>query len=168
MRYVTWSFNPCSYGSSVLTKNDFFNQREIKKFQSLFLWIFRSYNNLLITFKSSTPSFNPCSYGSSVLTCKKYHVFGIKYRRFQSLFLWIFRSYSDMIQELREIKLQFQSLFLWIFRSYDRQDTDKSHSFGSFNPCSYGSSVLTSCQKFKYRFRPRAFQSLFLWIFRSY
>ena len=74
MRYVTWSFNPCSYGSSVLTKNDFFNQREIKKFQSLFLWIFRSYNNLLITFKSSTPSFNPCSYGSSVLTIDKIQI----------------------------------------------------------------------------------------------
>ena len=38
----------------------------------------------------------------------------------------------------------------------------------SFNPCSYGSSVLTDERNESNNCRARRFQSLFLWIFRSY
>ena len=42
------SFNPCSYGSSVLTEKvlDIIADMLVK-FQSLFLWIFRSYNIII-------------------------------------------------------------------------------------------------------------------------
>ena len=69
---VKWRFNPCSYGSSVLTVYSAPIALSIWRFQSLFLWIFRSYvlNKLTIsTFKVE----------------------------FQSLFLWIFRSYLVLI-----------------------------------------------------------------------
>ena len=37
------SFNPCSYGSFVLTYWTMTKEQYLAKFQSLFLWIFRSY-----------------------------------------------------------------------------------------------------------------------------
>ena len=39
--------------------------------------------------------------------------------------------------------LKFQSLFLWIFRSYTDRFGSIIHVGDSFNPCSYGSFVLT-------------------------
>ena len=135
-------FNPCSYGSFVLTAKQLINSTSYYKFQSLFLWIFRSYNKTIN--------------GMNGLQGK-----------FQSLFLWIFRSYYNpngnngnchrvsilVLMDLsflqpNNIRLfqtygRFQSLFLWIFRSYEKTMTHII-SFGScFNPCSYGSFVLT-------------------------
>ena len=89
-------------------------------FQSLFLWIFRSYLHKLMT---------------------DYVII----EKFQSLFLWIFRSYLEpvvagcnfqgtvsilvlmdlsflliqVIEDCSNVLNEFQSLFLWIFRSYD-------------------------------------------------
>ena len=40
----------------------------LESFQSLFLWIFRSYPFIYTLTLSILQSFNPCSYGSSVLT----------------------------------------------------------------------------------------------------
>ena len=88
-------FNPCSYGFSVLTPGSNGAGTTQRKFQSLFLWIFRSYtlNKLTIsTFKVE----------------------------FQSLFLWIFRSYQIEMSNMSFTPHVFQSLFLWIFRSYGR------------------------------------------------
>ena len=63
------SFNPCSYGSFVLTKSDAVMVNDDDKFQSLFLWIFRSYWSTNKNRKGHRPGgFNPCSYGSFVLT----------------------------------------------------------------------------------------------------
>ena len=62
---------------------------------------------------------------------------------FQSLFLWIFRSYLEEIRQLDKIINAFQSLFLWIFRSYNTMSLLNTNNNSSFNPCSYGSSVLT-------------------------
>ena len=61
-------FNPCSYGSSVLTLGDIITIYNDSMFQSLFLWIFRSYMINATNTQLKTVSFNPCSYGSSVLT----------------------------------------------------------------------------------------------------
>ena len=87
------------------------------KFQSLFLWIFRSYENIVIKKTTGQEGFNPCSYGSFVLTAdaafEEY-----KTLTFQSLFLWIFRSYNMKMQFIADFLGLFQSLFLWIFRSY--------------------------------------------------
>ena len=89
-------FNPWSYGSSVLT---YYAQALICKlcnmFQSLFLWIFRSYKQAQEMIKDLEKRFNPCSYGSSVLTNKK-EVVQEALQEFQSLFLWIFRSYEHV------------------------------------------------------------------------
>ena len=62
-------------------------------FQSLFLWIFRSYEMLYARLNN------------------------LPYE-FQSLFLWIFRSYWIDAIDNNGFKFEFQSLFLWIFRSY--------------------------------------------------
>ena len=62
------SFNPCSYGSFVLTYIFETLDGEQAKFQSLFLWIFRSYEATRKCIKSRKMRFNPCSYGSFVLT----------------------------------------------------------------------------------------------------
>ena len=86
-------------------------------FQSLFLWIFRSYRVTLRVWKMrflvsilvlmdlpfllvntvywifAMKRFNPCSYGSSVLTLRRGAVLLLHWIEFQSLFLWIFRSY---------------------------------------------------------------------------
>ena len=86
---------------------------------------------------------------------------------FQSLFLWIFRSYRKAISNvisasdvsilvlmdlpflhyfyecLYKKRTGFQSLFLWIFRSYEVKEVPSGIDYKSFNPCSYGSSVLT-------------------------
>ena len=44
MNTLITCFNPCSYGSFVLTADMLVNPvKEVAKFQSLFLWIFRSY-----------------------------------------------------------------------------------------------------------------------------
>ena len=163
------SFNPCSYGSFVLTDSDFDTMQKSTvvsilvlmdlsflhtimngmqgmqgKFQSLFLWIFRSYTLLhsCIICRISK-SFNPCSYGSFVLTYLNEMLYARLNNMFQSLFLWIFRSYTTQtttIAALRDLvsilvlmdlsfllyekngrwmdDIEFQSLFLWIFRSY--------------------------------------------------
>ncbi len=72
-RYATDTtrFNPCSYGSFVLT-DLYFSQINgyMYLFQSLFLWIFRSYLKGTIAMVEALGMF-------------------------QSLFLWIFRSYRD-------------------------------------------------------------------------
>ena len=65
-------FNPCSYGSSVLT------------------WVIQ------LPYIRSDMCFNPCSYGSSVLTKKNWLYIQTRKTMFQSLFLWIFRSYIKM------------------------------------------------------------------------
>ena len=90
------SFNPCSYGSSVLTEFGKEKGTEIiVKFQSLFLWIFRSYTLL-----------SESIYGIWLLVSllvlmdlsflqKEFIEDGGYIFKFQSLFLWIFRSYSN-------------------------------------------------------------------------
>ena len=64
------SFNPCSYGFFVLTVNRHTPINSILVwFQSLFLWIFRSYKmKYVIEFMFYSLGFNPCSYGFFVLT----------------------------------------------------------------------------------------------------
>ena len=102
-----------------LRKVMFLNTANLVGFQSLFLWIFRSYRHLdseIITI--NVGSFNPCSYGSSVLTA----------------------SVTASIPV----------------------------TVVCFNPCSYGSSVLTKFPDIAPHFMDKGFQSLFLWIFRSY
>ena len=88
------------------------------KFQSLFLWIFRSYEKKMI----SQFRYN---------------------NKFQSLFLWIFRSYKNDLLDITCDGVMFQSLFLWIFRSYTISSQSKCQKRLRFNPCSYGSFVLT-------------------------
>ena len=87
------SFNPCSYGSSVLTCN---------------WWA---------TWVRLVHRFNPCSYGSSVLTvfpnCK-----GNGMRRVSILVLMDLPFLHDMNFVFDNNGKLFQSLFLWIFRSY--------------------------------------------------
>ncbi len=127
----------------------------LTKFQSLFLWIFRSYEYFV--------------------HCIGYNSFG-----FQSLFLWIFRYYSDLYRKnhkmasevsilvlmdlpflhyvrlniYRVMDILFQSLFLWIFRSYKLIGCYSNLNDASFNPCSYGSSVLTKeVSKIWYRWK---------------
>ena len=161
--------------------------------------------------------FNPCSYGSFVLTSKssllrvskdcvsilvlmdlsfllliQLHIIR-RCKKFQSLFLWIFRSYKYGENNVDKGIPMFQSLFLWIFRSYASRNVDLPFlpvrfnpcSYGSsvltqiissqskcqkrcFNPCSYGSSVLTAYMTAETIEKVLRFQSLFLWIFRSY
>ena len=111
--------------------------------------------------------FNPCSYGSFVLTSKssllrvskdcvsilvlmdlsfllliQLHIIR-RCKKFQSLFLWIFRSYKYGENNVDKGIPMFQSLFLWIFRSYASRNVDLPFLPVRFNPCSYGSSVLT-------------------------
>ena len=62
-------------------------------FQSLFLWIFRSYKKSKCLIKKRLQGFNPCSYGSFVLTADMLVNPVKEVAKFQSLFLWIFRSY---------------------------------------------------------------------------
>ena len=89
------SFNPCSYGSSVLTNETYINKKGKEvRFQSLFLWIFRSYVQKKTTKLCPKSCFNPCSYGSSVLTDNGFLIKRKGTDWFQSLFLWIFRSYE--------------------------------------------------------------------------
>ena len=85
-------FNPCSYGSFVLTCKRKQKHFIVKQFQSLFLWIFRSYFEDGFWIEGKNGCFNPCSYGSFVLTVVKNYILG-ELGGFQSLFLWIFRSY---------------------------------------------------------------------------
>ena len=92
--------------------------RGINEFQSLFLWIFRSYllaiiNILMIQILVSILVLMDLSFLQIVLyPNKEYDI------EFQSLFLWIFRSYAPKKAD-KEVKEEtFQSLFLWIFRSY--------------------------------------------------
>ena len=86
-------------------------------FQSLFLWIFRSY-------AASEKEINKFLESVSILVlmdfpflqdCTRNQL--IKLEEFQSLFLWIFRSYK-LLQVCKPRFWMFQSLFLWIFRSY--------------------------------------------------
>ena len=135
--------------------------------------------------------FNPCSYGSFVLTNKRaciernrIHVSILvlmdlsfllliqlhiirRCKKFQSLFLWIFRSYKYGENNVDKGIPMFQSLFLWIFRSYASRNVDLPFLPVRFNPCSYGSSVLTRLIDL-FKLSNDRFQSLFLWIFRSY
>ena len=87
--------------------------------------------------------FNPCSYGSFVLTPSDHSNLFQFYWTFQSLFLWIFRSYSLHKLMVDYVVIEFQSLFLWIFRSYIDVAPSTLSFKESFNPCSYGSFVLT-------------------------
>ena len=146
MQWWKWEccFNPCSYGSSVLTRTT-----TIQCFGEIYVSILVLMDlPFLPTIDAihthlKTVSFNPCSYGSSVLTgywtmTKEQYL-----QKFQSLFLWIFRSYipdgDDERQKRAAVSIlvlmdlpflhltasrleltenEFQSLFLWIFRSY--------------------------------------------------
>ena len=78
---------------SFLPSNEIEDLKIGYEFQSLFLWIFRSY---IIRRKYNENNENT----------------------FQSLFLWIFRSYQYVDQDKVLDVNEFQSLFLWIFRSY--------------------------------------------------
>ena len=86
---------------------------------------------------------------------------------FQSLFLWIFRSYADLEDELRVYKQNVSILVLMDLPFLQSHIAGMENAIFGFNPCSYGSSVLTS-QYGILNFCDEAFQSLFLWIFRSY
>ena len=88
-------------------------------------------------------SFNPCSYGSFVLTENNLPTKLKQPRAFQSLFLWIFRSYLSPATVAASEPPMFQSLFLWIFRSYLLASMGMIKHLKCFNPCSYGSFVLT-------------------------
>ena len=112
-------FNPCSYGSSVLTKmKNTMKQVQVYLFQSLFLWIFRSYTLTQLHNVIKTLSFNPCSYGSSVLTLMECLPTKWRLRSFNpcSYGSSVLTSYKNLIMDNDTI---------------------------CFNPCSYGSSVLT-------------------------
>ncbi len=124
---------------------DFYTQNSSGRlmFQSLFLWIFRSY------------------------TVEEIEDLKIGYE-FQSLFLWIFRSYKFKNGKIVLYPNKFQSLFLWIFRSY----TLLSESiYGIWLLVSL--LVLMDLSFLQKEFIEDGgyifkFQSLFLWIFRSY
>ena len=117
------------------------NLEKVLEFQSLFLWIFRSYTGKEMTF-----------------------VNGIS--EFQSLFLWIFRSYKVVDGEIGFAE-SVSILVLMDLPFLQRTTYDNKLVIIGFNPCSYGSSVLTM-QEFKITSDESGFQSLFLWIFRSY
>ena len=138
-------FNPCSYGSFVLTLR------------------------FMLTVSIWRQSFNPCSYGSFVLT--DYVIIEKKSQRyeFQSLFLWIFRSYRFIFQSNQRLYvfvsiLVLMDLSFLLKRDYSNGGSIrnvsilvlmdlpflqhkpwiKTFQLISFNPCSYGSFVLTS------------------------
>ena len=112
-------FNPCSYGSFVLTELQ--NRRSLAEqnsFNPCFYGSFVLTHRRKVTLLHSCISFNPCSYGSFVLTKGNWEKHIKRFTKFQSLFLWIFRSYSGAVSTLDRVRELFQSLFLWIFRSY--------------------------------------------------
>ena len=87
-------------------------------FQSLFLWIFRSYDSKRIELSA----INNCV---SILVLMDLSFLRVElvqelmlHTAFQSLFLWIFRSYFKVDGNFSRLMAEFQSLFLWIFRSY--------------------------------------------------
>ena len=87
-------------------------------FQSLFLWIFRSYTlKELSQTDIDTLSFNPCSYGSFVLTkaIEEEKQYGIYVSILVLMDLSFLQKSLDIIADML---VKFQSLFLWIFRSY--------------------------------------------------
>ena len=88
-------------------------------FQSLFLWIFRSYEKMA-TFRKIHTEFVSILVLMDLPFLQKYitEIVAEQVQLFQSLFLWIFRSYvPGRCQHKRKLP-GFQSLFLWIFRSY--------------------------------------------------
>ena len=87
---------------------------------------------------------------------------------FQSLFLWIFRSYSG--KKLHSRRAWRVSILVLMDLSFLRHVNRYAsiNSILSFNPCSYGSFVLTLKHTFDHIKETLKFQSLFLWIFRSY
>ena len=111
-------------------------------FQSLFLWIFRSYRLGRWHTYALPDCFNPCSYGSSVLT-EKIRYYKSVYQIVSILVLMDLPFLPSVYMTKDEILKLFQSLFLWIFRSYEKSNFEKLPTGLSFNPCSYGSSVLT-------------------------
>ncbi len=115
-----------------------------KTFQSLFLWIFRSYKWLENTSRSASVRFNPCSYGSFVLTKAARNAYTVTQRVSILVLMDLSFLRSKWLENTSRTDL-FQSLFLWIFRSYTPvTDTDSLRTIESFNPCSYGSFVLTN------------------------
>ena len=116
--------------------------RWLTRFQSLFLWIFRSYDLIRCWVCQDKSVVSILVLMDLPFLHNKALTIVLKYKRFQSLFLWIFRSYSIMTSTTNTATRMFQSLFLWIFRSYTTR--------------------INSLQK------NDVFQSLFLWIFRSY
>ena len=139
-------------------------------FQSLFLWIFRSYINQFIYCVINVNGVSILVLMDLSFLQNGYEVSKNNDFWFQSLFLWIFRSYKVVgdYQYSNDTDL-FQSLFLWIFRSYC-PSCSFYYLLGKirFNPCSYGSFVLTETILKELDDITNAFQSLFLWIFRSY
>ena len=120
----------------------------MKRFQSLFLWIFRSYGTLILSWLPNIRCFNPCSYGSFVLT-------------------------QDIGSMIKSALKQFQSLFLWIFRSYGFNILYFYDLLGGFNPCSYGSFVLTKrvldwFKLYQHSFNPCSYGSFVLTGNKSY
>ena len=112
------SFNPCSYGSFVLTE---------------FTHSYEPFNSNVSILVLMDLSFLQAIKVTIVKNDKK----------FQSLFLWIFRSYKKQTEKIVNFRHTFQSLFLWIFRSYIKMEQRSLKINKSFNPCSYGSFVLT-------------------------
>ena len=113
------SFNPCSYGSFVLTRIWLWYNAKINHRVSILVLMDLSFlQKAEKQIEELQARFNPCSYGSSVLTMSLYKKMHAVMVEFQSLFLWIFRSYM-------------QKRLIWLL-------------YGNrFNPCSYGSFVLT-------------------------
>ena len=161
-------FNPCSYGSSVLTIDRDSRQSIVARpFQSLFLWIFRSYDlRLEIQFFSvvfvsilvlmDLPFLQRLSMkymaekalvSILVLMDLPFLRYQVSYEcecmnMFQSLFLWIFRSY---LSERKRYTVD-PNVSILVLMDLPFLHTKQYLRFSykwSFNPCSYGSSVLT-------------------------
>ena len=216
--WIRWSFNPCSYGSFVLTYNvleGFIFQPNVSilvlmdlsflqgfsmpkgclygKFQSLFLWIFRSYKESKNRiFPNSKYCFNPCSYGSFVLTynCSMLSI------RLLKVSILVLMDLSFLLKAQKTIYSNIDYVSILVLMDLPFLPSSRGviyvNKMDSFNPCSYGSSVLTNlCYShilyyflvsilvlMDLPFLPEtmteviqatlAFQSLFLWIFRSY
>ena len=184
------SFNPCFYGSwSQTSSNPCSLRKQIKLFQSLFLWKLVLDSLQLTRLNEFDNSFNPCFYGSwsqtqGVMPCPFFQL-----KMFQSLFLWklVLDGSKKLLRGI--LRLVFQSLFLWKLVLDLFFPNDCKRKIVSFNPCFYGSWSQTYLMSLSFhklllkRFNPcfygswsqtishipictttsNVFQSLFLW-----
>ena len=112
-------FNPCSYGSFVLTHKFIFDRLSRNKVSILVLM--------------------DLSFLQRMKKAKK------RLKNVVSILVLMDLSFLRVeIVEKQNLQIKFQSLFLWIFRSYFQSYDTIVACYQRFNPCSYGSFVLTS------------------------